>query len=301
MSTTAYPMTSPRSWWRSTRPRAGRTHGRRCAPSPSRRRMRRPPPMTSSSWMRRTTPPGRTRSCSSSRFREAGGLSYREAYDDLLTTPWGLAVARSGNSVAAAVAVSSDNGPFDLAGGTVRDANQVTGHTYTVTVSGGNVTITDRTTGPHPCRQRRLRQPRRPVPGDPGDLAGQERRGGHQHHDHHHARDAEPFPLRGRHRRQPGEGDLRLRRHPDRHQRLAAGRRADFGPAARRRGDRRQRERGLLPVDPGHGAAELVGLDHDVSARRGHPRDGHAGSGRYAGRLEPRRRPLHGRRGRQGL
>jgi hypothetical protein len=68
---------------------------------------------------------------------QAGGLAYREAYDDALTTPWGLAVARSGNSAAATVVLSGDNGPFDLAGGTIRDAGQVTGRTYAVTVSGG--------------------------------------------------------------------------------------------------------------------------------------------------------------------
>jgi hypothetical protein len=76
----------------------------------------------------------------------AGSVTYREAYDDTLTTPSGLAVARSGNSTAAAVVLSGDNGPFDQNGGTIRDANQVTGHTYTVSVSGGNVTISDQTT-----------------------------------------------------------------------------------------------------------------------------------------------------------
>lgn len=76
----------------------------------------------------------------------AGGVTYREAYDDALTTPSGLAVARSGNSTAAAVVLSGDNGPFDQYGGTIRDANQVTGHTYTVAVSGGDVTISDQTT-----------------------------------------------------------------------------------------------------------------------------------------------------------
>jgi hypothetical protein len=77
----------------------------------------------------------------------AGGVTYREAYDDALTTPWGLAVARSGNSAAATVTLSGDNGPFDVAGGTIRDANQVTGHRYAVSVAGGNVTISDQTTG----------------------------------------------------------------------------------------------------------------------------------------------------------
>jgi hypothetical protein len=77
---------------------------------------------------------------------QAGGVTYREAYDDALTTPAGLAVARSGASTTAAVVLSGDNGPFDQYGGTIRDANQVTGHTYTVSVSGGNVTISDQTT-----------------------------------------------------------------------------------------------------------------------------------------------------------
>jgi YD repeat-containing protein len=77
----------------------------------------------------------------------AGAVTYREAYDDALTTPWGLAVARSGNSTAAAVVLSSDDGPFDLASGTIRDASQVTGHAYIVGVAGGNVTVSDRTTG----------------------------------------------------------------------------------------------------------------------------------------------------------
>lgn len=77
----------------------------------------------------------------------AGTISAGEAYDDRLTTPYDVAVARSGSSTVASVTPSADTGPFDLATADVSDDSQVTGHTYTVTVAAGNVTITDSTTG----------------------------------------------------------------------------------------------------------------------------------------------------------
>ena len=43
--------------------------------------------------------------------------------------------------------VAADTGPFDLGTAAVTDDSQVTGHTYTVTVAGANVTITDATNG----------------------------------------------------------------------------------------------------------------------------------------------------------
>jgi hypothetical protein len=77
-----------------------------------------------------------------------GTVTYREAYDDVLTAPYGVAVADGGpTEVAAAVTVADDLGPFDQATAVVSDASQVTGHTYNVTVAGANVTITDATTG----------------------------------------------------------------------------------------------------------------------------------------------------------
>lgn len=76
-----------------------------------------------------------------------GGITWREAYGDSLATPWDVAVARAGTSVVAAVKLGSDNGPFDQTTAVVRDASQVTGHAYAVTVNAGQVTITDRTTG----------------------------------------------------------------------------------------------------------------------------------------------------------
>lgn len=77
----------------------------------------------------------------------AGTVTAGEIYEDLLTTPWDVAVARSGASARATATVSADTGPFDQATAAVTDDSQVTGHTYTVTVSGANVTITDATTG----------------------------------------------------------------------------------------------------------------------------------------------------------
>lgn len=77
-----------------------------------------------------------------------GAVTYREAYDDVLTGPYDVTVARSGSSVSAGVTVSNDAGPFDQASAAVRDASQVTGHTYLVTATvGSDVTITDQTTG----------------------------------------------------------------------------------------------------------------------------------------------------------
>ncbi|MCB9463798.1 MAG: T9SS type A sorting domain-containing protein [Candidatus Eisenbacteria bacterium] len=75
----------------------------------------------------------------------AGAVSAGETYEDALSTPWDVAVARSGASTRATVTLD-DTGPFDTAG-TVTDDSQVTGHTYTATVAGANVTITDNTTG----------------------------------------------------------------------------------------------------------------------------------------------------------
>ena len=76
-----------------------------------------------------------------------GGVIWREAYEDSLAAPWDVAVARAGLSAAATVKLGNDNGPFDQATAVVRDASQVTGHTYTVTVNAGQVSISDRTTG----------------------------------------------------------------------------------------------------------------------------------------------------------
>lgn len=75
---------------------------------------------------------------------DAGVVGYGEAYDDVLTAPRDVAVARSGASTAAAVTVPGA-GPFTS--GTITDASQVTGHDYTVTVAGTGVSITDATTG----------------------------------------------------------------------------------------------------------------------------------------------------------
>jgi len=76
-----------------------------------------------------------------------GSVSYVEAYDDRLTAPRDVAVARSGASSPATVMLNGDTGPFDKATATVADANQVTGHTYSATATLGAVTITDVTTG----------------------------------------------------------------------------------------------------------------------------------------------------------
>ncbi len=74
-----------------------------------------------------------------------GSITYREAYDDLLTNPYDVAVARGGPTRVAAAAVT---GGGDIVGGaTVRDASQVTGHVYTVVEAVGNVTVTNVTTG----------------------------------------------------------------------------------------------------------------------------------------------------------
>ncbi len=77
----------------------------------------------------------------------AGGVTFVEAYDDLLTNPLGVAVARSGASAPAGFQMSPVVGPFDLAPSAVVDANQVTGHTYMIDVDVLNVTITDQQTG----------------------------------------------------------------------------------------------------------------------------------------------------------
>lgn len=77
----------------------------------------------------------------------AGAVSYVESYDDVLNTPGDVAVARSGASTVGTVTLNNDTGPFDQGTAALLDASQVTGHTYSVTVGGGNVTITDATTG----------------------------------------------------------------------------------------------------------------------------------------------------------
>jgi len=78
----------------------------------------------------------------------AGDVAWREAYTDSLSGPWDVAVARSGASEPARVTVSADTGPFDKATPDIRDAGQITGHAYAVTVGAGDeVTITDQTTG----------------------------------------------------------------------------------------------------------------------------------------------------------
>jgi hypothetical protein len=76
----------------------------------------------------------------------AGAVTYREAYDDVVTQPYDAAVATGGTEVDAAAACANDLGPFDVAV-TVVDKSQVTGHSYTVTVVGNAVTVTDATTG----------------------------------------------------------------------------------------------------------------------------------------------------------
>ncbi len=77
----------------------------------------------------------------------AGTATAGETYEDALSTPWDVAVARSGASVRATVTPADDTGPFDQATAVVVDDSQVTGHTYTVTVAGTDVSITDATTG----------------------------------------------------------------------------------------------------------------------------------------------------------
>lgn len=77
----------------------------------------------------------------------AGAVTYGEAYDDVLTYPCDVAVARSGASSGAGVTMGDDMGAFDQAGASIRDASQVTGHTYAVVVAAGNVTVVDQTTG----------------------------------------------------------------------------------------------------------------------------------------------------------
>lgn len=77
----------------------------------------------------------------------AGGVTFVEAYDDLLTTPHGMAVARSGSSTRASFKLIEVIGPFDPDPSAVIDASQVTGHTYMIAVDGLLVTVTDQQTG----------------------------------------------------------------------------------------------------------------------------------------------------------
>jgi len=78
---------------------------------------------------------------------QSGSVTYVEGYDAVLTAPEDVAVARSGASSPAAVALESDLGPFDQSSAAVIDASQVTGHSYRVTVNGLDVTIVDQATG----------------------------------------------------------------------------------------------------------------------------------------------------------
>jgi len=76
-----------------------------------------------------------------------GTVAFEEAYDDSLSGPFSVAVARSGASVPATVTISSDFGLFVQGTAAIFDDSQVTGHSYDVVHSGGDVTITDLTTG----------------------------------------------------------------------------------------------------------------------------------------------------------
>lgn len=75
----------------------------------------------------------------------AGVVTAVEKYDDVLTTPYDVAVANGGPTE-----VTADDGLAGvvvIATASVYDANQVTGHIYDVVGLAGNITITDRTTG----------------------------------------------------------------------------------------------------------------------------------------------------------
>ena len=71
-----------------------------------------------------------------------------EKYDDVLTAPYDVAVANGGPTEV--LAAATESGAGDIVTGTaVRDASQITGHIYTVVLSGaaGTLTVTDATTG----------------------------------------------------------------------------------------------------------------------------------------------------------
>lgn len=78
----------------------------------------------------------------------AGNVTPGEQYGDLLSGPYDVAVSHRDAGQGASAWLSADTGPFDRASYPfVIDANQVTGHTYEITVAAGAVTITDITTG----------------------------------------------------------------------------------------------------------------------------------------------------------
>ncbi|MBD3333967.1 MAG: T9SS type A sorting domain-containing protein [Candidatus Eisenbacteria bacterium] len=80
----------------------------------------------------------------------AGVASFVEAYDDSLSSPADVAVARSGSGTVAVFSTAGGGANFWDDGGAaaVVDENQLTGHAYRATVDlAGNVAITDRTTG----------------------------------------------------------------------------------------------------------------------------------------------------------
>ncbi|MEZ4647583.1 MAG: FlgD immunoglobulin-like domain containing protein [Candidatus Eisenbacteria bacterium] len=76
-----------------------------------------------------------------------GTVTFVEAFSDSLVGPYDVAVARSAASSTATVSVSSDTGLFDQSSAAVVDANQVTGHTYSITITGSDAYVDDLTTG----------------------------------------------------------------------------------------------------------------------------------------------------------
>ena len=75
----------------------------------------------------------------------AGVEAALEAYDDVLTTPSGVYVAAGPTAVAAATEAAGTIAHVTTL--IVTDANQVTGHTYSFDMTGGNVDVIDLTTG----------------------------------------------------------------------------------------------------------------------------------------------------------
>ena len=76
-----------------------------------------------------------------------GTVTFVEAFSDSLVGPYDVAAARSGASSVSTVSVSSDSGLFDQSSAAIVDANQVTGHTYSVTIAGSDAYVEDLTTG----------------------------------------------------------------------------------------------------------------------------------------------------------
>lgn len=77
-----------------------------------------------------------------------GSVTPGEQYGDALSGPYDVAIADRDAGQGASAWLSADTGPFDRASYPfVVDANQVTGHTYDITVATGAVSITDVTTG----------------------------------------------------------------------------------------------------------------------------------------------------------